>query len=63
VDSEEGIVSVELISQDQRIRAQPSLEKVGAKRYQIDMRQYPSNHYLVTILTNQSKKTYKIMKR
>ena len=63
VDSEEGIISVELISQDQRIRAQPSLEKIGDKRYQIDMRQYPSNHYLVTILTNHSKKTYKIMKR
>ncbi|MDO6437907.1 PA14 domain-containing protein [Cyclobacterium sp. 1_MG-2023] len=63
LDSKEGILSVELTSQDQRIRAQPQLEKISDKRYQIDMRQFPSNHYLVTILTENSKKTYKIMKR
>lgn len=63
VDSEEGILRVELTSQDQRVRAQPLLEKVSDNRYQIDMRQFPSNHYLVTILTEHSRKTYKIMKR
>jgi hypothetical protein len=63
VDSEEGILSVELTSQDQRVRANPLLEKVSDSRYQIDMRQFPSNHYLVTIQTEKSKKTYKIMKR
>ncbi|EPR66209.1 PA14 domain-containing protein [Cyclobacterium qasimii] len=63
VDSEDGILGVELTSQDQRVRAQPLVEKVGDKRYQIDMRQFPSNHYLVTIQTTKSKKTYKIMKR
>lgn len=63
VDSDDVIVNVELTSQDQRVRAQPLVEKVGDKRYQIDMRQFPSNHYLVTIQTTKSKKTYKIMKR
>ena len=63
VDSQEGILSVELTSQDQRVRAQPLLEKISDNRYQIDMRQFPSNHYLVTIHTEKSRKTYKIMKR
>ncbi|GAB3002098.1 hypothetical protein GCM10027284_19770 [Cyclobacterium sediminis] len=63
VDSDEAILSVELTSQDQRVRANPLLEKVRDNRYQIDMRQFPSNHYLVTIQTEKSKKTYKIMKR
>ncbi|WP_162416591.1 T9SS type A sorting domain-containing protein [Cyclobacterium roseum] len=62
-DEKEAILQVELISQDQRIRLEPDLEKIGKTRYRIDLRHYPSNHYLISLSTNKGKRTFKIFKR
>ncbi len=62
-DENEEILQVELISQDQRIRLAPGLEKTGKTRYRVDLRPYPSNHYLISLSTNKGKRTFKIFKR
>lgn len=62
-DEKEEILQVALISQDQRIRQEPDLEKIGKTRYRINLRPYPGNHYLISLSTKKGKRTFKILKR
>lgn len=62
-DENEEILRVALITQDQRVKQEPRLEKIGKSRYRIDLRPYPGNHYLITVYTSMGKKTFKIFKK
>ncbi|MBD3626832.1 hypothetical protein [Cyclobacterium sp.] len=62
-DSEAKILRVRLSSQDQRINTTAKIEQIGEGRYRIDMRDYPSAHYLLILETDKERIAHKIMKR
>lgn len=61
--SAEEVLMIQVTSIDARINLRANVEQVDQNLYELDFSQMQSSHYIITVVTNVSKESHKIIKR
>lgn len=61
--SAEEVLMIQVTSDDARVNVRANFDQVDQNLYELDLSQMQSSHYVITVITKESKETHKIIKR